>query len=96
MRNVFFHQPDAARFVIPCLQDHFFGPSAETDIPGTSPWRIFSSVFHGLNVATMSQLFSTLAVEHGGSHSTLMYHLLENDYRFDVLQFDFFELKKKL
>ena len=99
MKNVFFHQPDAARFVIPCLQDHFFGPSAETDSPGISLLRIFSTVFHpvdGLNVATMSQLFSSLAVKYGGPHSTLMYHVLENDHRFDVLQFDFFELKKTL
>ena len=49
----------------------FWSPSAEADIPGTSTWRIFKSV-DVLNVAWMFPSLFTLAVEHGGPHSTLV------------------------
>ena len=68
--------PTTCRAVCQSMSSRSFSsPSAETDIPGTSPCRILSSIFHPvdvLNVARMSPLRSTFAVDHGGLHSSLM------------------------
>ena len=54
----------------------FLNPSAVTDIPGISPCRICSSIFHPvevLKVAKISPDLSIFAIEQGGPHAPLAY-----------------------